>query len=180
MTEINFLDVIEQVRMKLEEKGLGAKPRIFVAMPPDLRYRAAGNSNIEELIKAFLYVSFLTSDSHRSILINIKIKRQLRDLEAFVGFSPFQWTQLRVQRRGPSIAARLIEERFAALGYPCEEWVSVEDSKSQLAIFSPEHTPDFKIALCANNAGTTGTIDLLIPQFDRPALLDPAGASKKV
>jgi hypothetical protein len=125
MTEIDLREVVEQVRTKFHEKGLGATPKVFMTVAPNLRNWASANDNIEELIKASLYVCFLTNDLRRSIRI-IKMRSKLKDLEAFIGVClPFNGYSC-MSKAGSSIVESVIQEKFGQLGYRCEEWVGVE------------------------------------------------------
>jgi hypothetical protein len=56
-----------------------------------------------------------------------------------------------------------IEEIFDGLGYRCEEWVGVEGSDSQLAIFKPRKKDEPKLVLCIDNAKSSWKCDFLVP-----------------
>jgi hypothetical protein len=159
---------------------MGIKPTVFVVIPPNLPLILWQDSSLERLLKVLLYDALLTNNPEKPIHVLVHERTRLTDLEGFVGVSPLYWIQLRIQGSGPGAMDNLVEERFKELGYRCEEWVGVEGSNAQLAIFSPAGKSEPKMVFCFDINKAIQRCDLLIPVPERmhhPYHLSPPKSS---
>src|SRR4051812_26389990 len=61
--------------------------------------------------------------------------------------------------QGPCMSDKIVDDMFRDSGYRSEEWVGVEGSESQLAIFSPWKCSEPKIVFCTNVANAIWKCD---------------------
>ena len=167
MEQIDMGELVERVVVKFSQNRMGIKPTVFVVIPPSLPLILWQDSSLERLLKVLLYDALLTNNPEKPIRVLVHERTRLTDLEGFVGVSPLYWIQLRIQGSGPGAMDNLVEERFKELGYRCEEWVGVEGSSAQLAIFSPAGKNEPKMVFCFDINKTIQRCDLLIPVPER-------------
>jgi len=170
--------LIEEVVQKFSRNRIGAKPAVFVKIPPDLPYLLSGDGALEKLIRVYLYESLLMGNPDTPIHVMVHRRASLKDLEAFAGICPAYWTQLRIRVHGPYLLHNLFKEKFNEIGYGCEEWVGVENSNVQLAIFSSPW-PEAKVVFCADITKDVTKCDLLIPVLEETVSLHPSALQKK-
>jgi len=154
--------LIEEVIQKFSRNRIGVKPAVFVKIPPEQPYVSSGDKALEKLIRVYLYESLLMGNPDTPVHVMVHRRASLKDLETFAGIYPAYWTQLRVQVHSPCILHNLVKEKFNELGYDCDEWIGVENSNAQLAIFSASW-PESKVVFCADITQDLTKCDLLIP-----------------
>jgi hypothetical protein len=177
MHRVNLGSVIEQAITRVTQNRIGEKPPVFVTLSPALTQVPWKDSALKQFLQFFLYESLLTSDANGAIEITLRRRSLLKDLTAFVGIQPSYWVQLRISGRGLKIAEKLIEDLFDEVGYRCEEWVGVEDSRARLGIFGTIDAPNLKIVICLESARQRLKCDLLLPVNDKrpvPCLVENA------
>jgi hypothetical protein len=59
-----------------------------------------------------------------------------------------------------------VEELFADLGYRCEEWLGVENSKARLGIFGAVESSGQKLVFCLEWSHNMLKSDLLLPVIE--------------
>jgi hypothetical protein len=156
--ETNLKGLIDNVIGKFRRNRTGPQPKVIVKVPLDLPLIYWHDDGLERFIKSFLY---------HALQVNIQIlvhqRNKLADLESFVGVNPLCWMQLRVEGHGPGMIESTVEEIFDGLGYRCEEWVGVEGSESQLAIFKPTKKSEPRLVLCIDSTKNLWKCDFLVP-----------------
>jgi hypothetical protein len=73
----------------------------------------------------------------------------------------------------------MVEEIFNDLRYRCEEWIGLEGSDAQLAIFSPAQRGQPKMVFCLDAGKAMRRCDFLIPISERRLLASFADPGKK-
>jgi len=179
MAQIDLEEVVEGVISKFSRNRIGPKPRILAKIPPDLSPIFWQDDGLEKFVKQFLYHALLANNPDVPVLVMMHERARLADLESFVGVSPLCWIQLRIEGHGSGMIDSVVEEVFRDLGYHCEEWVGVEGSNTQLAIFSPREKEEPKMVLCFDIVKFMWKCDLLIPVADRLLLLSFSSPRKK-
>lgn len=177
MNQINLQGLIEQSVAKFVQNRSGPRPSVCVKIPPDLPLVSWRDDGLAKFIKSFLYRALTANNPETPVRVSISERARLPDLEAFVRILPLCWIQLRIEGHGPGMSDTVVEELFREFGYRSEEWVGVEGSESQLAIFSPWEDTEPKIVFCADIAKPTWKCDVLIPVSDR--LLLPVASSSR-
>jgi len=177
--ETNLKGLIDDVICKFRRNRTGPQPKIVVKIPLDLPLIFWQDHGLERFIKNFLYHALLANNPERPIQILVHQRSRLADLESFVGVAPLCWIQLRVEGHGSGMIQSAVEEIFDALGYRCEEWVGVEGSESQLAIFKPTKNSEPKLVLCIDSAKNEWKCDFLVPVSDSLLLPSFSGERKK-
>ena len=167
MNEINLSGLMEQAIVTFAQNRTGPRPGVRAKIPPDLPLVSWRDAALGKFIKRFLYHAFMASSPEVPLRVALNERSRLSDLEAFVRVVPVGWIQLRIEGRGPGMTGGLVEELFRDIAYRCEEWVGVEGSESQLAIFCPENETEPKLVLCADISKPMWKFDLLIPLMDR-------------
>jgi len=178
MEEINFGSLIEEVLVTFNRNRMGIKPRIFVTIPPGIPLILWHDNGLERCLRAFLYDTLLMSNPEMPLQIAVHTRTRLKDLEEFVGVEPLCWIQVRIAGYGLRMRERMIEDRFKEQSYRCEEWVGVEDSEAQLAIFRPDDRNEMKMVFCMDSTSSMRKCDLLIPVPERALLVDLASQQK--
>jgi hypothetical protein len=179
MKEINLRELIEDVISKFSQNRTGLKPLVFATIPPDLPQVYWEDERLERFVKYFLYHALLTHNPERPLHIIVHERTKLADLEGFVGVSPLYWIQLRIQGYGSSMIESMVKEIFNDYGYRCEEWIGLEGSDAQLAIFSPSQKGHPKMVFCSDASRAMQRCDFLIPVSERQLLPSFADPSKK-
>jgi len=179
MNEINLPGLIEEAIAAFAQNGSGSRRSVRAKIPPDLPAISWSDAGLGKFITCFLNQALLANNPEIPVRVSVNERTRLADLEAFIRLSPLCWIQLRIEGRGPGMTAGLVEELFRDFAYRCEEWVGVEGSDSQLAIFSPINATEPKIVFCADLARPLWKCDLLIPVSDRLFLPAPSGARRK-
>lgn len=167
MEQIDMGELVEGVILKFSQNRMGTRPTVFVVIPPNLPLILWQDGSLERLLKVLLYDALLTNNPEKPIRVLVHERTRLKDLEGFVGVSPLCWIQLRIEGNGPGILDNLMEERFKELDYRCEEWVGVEGSNAQLAIFSPTGKNEPKMVFCFDVSKAIQRCDFLIPVPER-------------
>lgn len=163
MKEMNFENLIEEVVVKFNQNRMGIKPRVFVTIPSEIPLIFWHDNGLERCLRAFLYDALLMSNPETALQIAVHTRIRLKDLEEFVGVEPLCWIQVRIAGYGLPMWERMIEDSFKEHGYHCEEWVGVEDSEAQLAIFRPDDRSETKMVFCIDSTSAMRKCDLLIP-----------------
>ncbi|TMA12000.1 MAG: hypothetical protein E6J89_06080 [Deltaproteobacteria bacterium] len=179
MKEINLGEVIEGVISKFCRNRTGPRPRLLAKIPPNLPYLSWQDDGLERFIKHFLYHTLLMNDPETPVQVIVHERTSLADLEDFVGVYPAYWIQLRIQGHGSGMIESVVEEVFSDLGYRCEEWIGVEGSSAQLAIFSPLDREEPKMVFCVDTVKGIWKCDFLIPVSDRLFLPSFSSPRKK-
>ena len=177
MEKIDLGEFIEEVMFKFNQNRIGAKPTVLAKIPPDLPHIFWHDDGLEKFIKAFLYDALLMNNPEMPVRIIVHERTRLTDLEGFVGVSSLYWIQLRIEGHGPGMIQNHVEERLNELGYRCEEWVGVEGSHAQLAIFTPLEKNGPKMVFCIDVVRTMWKCDFLIPISEK--LLLPSFSSPR-
>lgn len=177
--ERNLKGLIDDVICKFRRNRVGPQPKILVKMPPDLPLVFWDDDGLDRFIKTFLYHALLVNNPETPVHILVHERSRLTDLENFVRMSPLCWIQLRIEGHGPGMIESVAEEIFKDHGYRCDEWVGVEGSDSQLAIFSPVEKKEAKLVLCFNVARSLWKCDFLIPVSENLLLPASSGARRK-
>lgn len=178
MERIDLGALIEEVVQKFGRNRIGAKPAVLVRIPPDPPPVPSRDETLGKLIRVYLYEALLMNDPDAPMHIMVHRRAILKDLETFVGVYPAYWAPLRIQVHGPCLLQNLFKEKFTELGYRCEEWVGVENSNVQLAIFSSS-CREAKVVFCADVTREVTKCDLLIPVLDEAVSLRPLSLHKK-
>ena len=178
MNAINMAGVIEQAVAAFTQNRTGPRPSVRAKIPPDLPLISWHDASLEQFINRFLYETFMASSPEIPVRISVNARSRLSDLEAFVRLVPACWIQLRVEGRGPGMSDDLVEELFRDLAYRCEEWVGVEGSDSQLAIFCPDNEAEPKVVFCTDLSRPIWKCDLLIPMMEQAFTREPAARRK--
>jgi hypothetical protein len=178
MNEINLTGLIEQAIAAFAQKHSGPRPRVRAKIRPDLPLISWRDSALGKFIGRFVYHALMASSPEVPVRVSLNERSRLSDLEAFVRLVPVGWIQLRIEGRGPGMTGGLIEELFRDIAYRCEEWVGVEGSESQLAIFCPENETEPKLVLCADISKPMWKFDLLIPLMEQVCVQEPAARRK--
>ena len=166
MEQVNLGSVIEQAITKFSQNRIGDKPPIFVTASPALIPIPWHDRSAKEFVRMFLYEALQTNDPDATIEVTLRKKRELKDLNAFVGIQPSCWVQLRVAGKGLKVMEHSIQELFNDVDYRCEEWVGVEDSGARLGIYAPSDKPGLKIVFCLESSRNILKCDLLLPVFE--------------
>jgi hypothetical protein len=164
--ETNLKGLIDNVICKFRRNRTGPQPKVVVKIPVDLPLLFWYDDGLERFIKNFLYHALQVNNPEMPVHILVHQRNRLTDLEGFVGVNPLFWMQLRVEGHGPGMIESAVEEIFDGLGYRCEEWVGVEGSQSQLAIFKPIKKSEPKLVLCIESAKNVWKCDFLVPVSD--------------
>jgi hypothetical protein len=178
--ETNLRGLIDDVICKFRRNRVGPQPRILLKIPPELPLIAWHDDGLDRFVKTFLYHALMVNDPEMPVQILVHERSRLTDLESFVKVSPLCWIQLRIEGRGPGMIESVAEEILQDHGYHCEEWVGVEGSDSQLAIFSPVEKTEAKLVLCFNVARSLWKCDFLIPVSESLLLPLSSSARRKV
>jgi len=174
MNAINMADVIEQGVAAFSQNRSGPRPTVRAKIQPDLPIIAWHDPGLAKFIKRFLYDALMASSPEVPVRVSVNERSRLSDLEAFVRLLPVCWIQLRVEGRGPGMTGGLVEELFRDFDYRCEEWVGVEGSESQLAIFCPENETEPKVVFCADLSKPIWKCDLLVPVMEQLSAREPS------
>jgi hypothetical protein len=166
MREIKLQGLIEEAIAKFAQNRTGPRPAVMAKIPPDLPLISWGDDGLSKFIKSFLYHALTANNPEAPVRISVNERARLSDLETFVRILPLCWLQLRIEGRGSGMNDKMIEELFREFGYRSEEWVGVEGSESQLAIFSPWGGTEPKVVFCLNAARPIWKCDVLIPVTD--------------
>jgi hypothetical protein len=166
MKEFKLQGLIEEAIAKFAQNRSGPRPSVLAKIPPDLPLVSWRDDGLPRFIKSFLYQALTANNPETPVRISVNERARLSDLEAFVRILPLCWLQLRIEGRGPGMSDKTIEELFREFGYRSEEWVGVEGSTSQLAIFSPWGGTEPKVVFCLNTARPVWKCDVLIPVAD--------------
>jgi len=177
--ETNLKGLIDSVICNFRRNRTGPQPKIVVKIPVDLPLVFWQDHGLERFIKNFLYHALQVNNPEMPVQIMVHQRSRLTDLESFVGVNPLCWMQLRVEGNGPGMIESAVEEIFDGLGYRCEEWVGVEGSESQLAIFKPMEKNEPKLVLCIDSARNVWKCDFLVPVSDNLLLPSFHGERKK-
>jgi hypothetical protein len=177
--ETNLRGLIDDVICKFRRNRIGPQPKILVKIPGDLPLILWEDDGLDRFVKTFLYYALMVNNPETPVQILVHERSRLTDLESFVRVSPLCWIQLRIEGHGPGMIEGVAEEIFKDHGYRCDEWVGVEGSDSQLAIFSPVENNEAKLVLCFNIARSQWKCDFLIPMSESLLLPASSGARKK-
>jgi len=175
--ETDLRELIEGAISKFSRNRTGPGPKIMAEIPTELPRIFWQDDALAKFIKCFLYHALVANSPELPIQVSVHARSRLTDLEGFVGVFPLCWIQLRILGHGPSMTDGVVEELFSEFGYRCEEWVGVQDSEAQLAIFSPLEKEGPKMVFCVDGVRTTWKCDLLIPASEQ--LLLPAASSAR-
>ena len=178
MHEVDLNGLIAQAMARFSENRAGPRPSVRAKLPPGLPVIPWRDESLGRFIKRFLYHALTANHPDMPVRVTVNERRHLSDIEAFVRLYPLCWIQLRIEGHGPGMSDSLVEELFRDFAYRCEEWVGVEGSDAQLAIFSPADEGGPKIVFCADVAKPTWKCDLLIP-VSEDLLLPLSSARKK-
>src|SRR5262249_41110423 len=137
MKDFKLRELIEDAVADLAENRPGSRPALLAKISPALPVVRWRDDRLPGVIKSFIYQAATASNSEAAVRIAVNERARLADLETFVRILPVCWIQLRVTGYGAGITAQVIEDLFREFAYRSEEWVGVEGSESQLAIFSP-------------------------------------------
>jgi hypothetical protein len=170
MVQVNLGSVIEQAISKFSQNRIGDKPPVFVTISPSLTPIPWHDRSVKEFVRMFLYDALQTNDPDATIEVALRKKRELKDLNAFVGIQPSCWMQLRVSGKGLKVMEHSIQELFDDIDYRCEEWVGVEDSGARLGIFGASDKPELKMVFCLELSRNILKCDLLLPVFEMRTL----------
>ena len=166
MEKIDLATVIQEVISSFCRNRIGDKPPIFVTLAPAIAPVPWPNRALRDFIRCLLYDALSTNDPDAAIEVTLKRRFPLKDLNAFVGIHPSYWVQLRVSGRGLRIMEPLVEELFADIGYRCEEWLGVENSKARLGIFGAVESSGQKLVFCLEWSRAMLKSDLLLPVIE--------------
>jgi hypothetical protein len=175
--ETNLRGLIDDVVCKFRRNRIGPQPKILVKIPTDLPLIFWQDDGLDRFVKTFLYHALLVNNPEMPVQILVHERSRLADLEGFVKVFPLCWIQMRIEGRGPGMIENVVEEILKDHGYRCEEWVGVEGSDSQLAIFSPIDRNEAKLVLCFNIGRSQWKCDFLIPVLE--SLLLPVATSAR-
>jgi hypothetical protein len=170
MEKIDLATTIQEVISKFCANRSGEKPPVYVMFAPAMTQVPCKNRGLRDFVRCFLYEALSTGDPEAAIEVTLRKRHPLKDLNAFVRISPSYWVQLRVSGRGLRILEPVVEELFADLGYRCEEWLGVEQSKARLGIFGALHSPADKMIFCLEWSHAVLKCDLLLPVLDASAV----------
>ncbi len=174
MEKIDLATVIQEVISAFCRNRIGDRPPVYVMLAPAMTQLPWQNGALKEFVRCFLYDALSSSDPEATIEVALRRRFPLKDLNAFVGIHPSYWVQLRVSGRGLRIIEPSVEELFADLGYRCEEWLGVENSKARLGIFGAVESLGDKMVFCLEWSHTVLKADLLLPVIDHsPAMHTP-------
>lgn len=171
MEKIDLATVIQEVISTFCRNRIGDKPPVFVMLAPAMTQIPWANGALKDFVRSFLYDVLSSSDPEATIEVALRRRFPLKDLNAFVGIHPSYWVQLRVSGRGLRIIEPSVEELFADLGYRCEEWLGVENSKARLGIFGAVESLGHKMVFCLEWSHTILKADLLLPVIEDSATL---------
>jgi hypothetical protein len=166
MEKIDLATVIQEVISTFCRNRTGDRPPVFLMLSPAMTQVPWATRALRDFVHAFLYDALSASDPEASIEVTLRRRFPLKDLNAFVGIHPSYWVQLRVAGRGLRIIEPSVEELFAELGYRCEEWLGVENSKARLGIFGAVESRGDKMVFCLEWSHTILKADLLLPIID--------------
>jgi hypothetical protein len=179
MKEFKLQGLIEEAIAKFAQNRSGPRSSVQAKIPPDLPLITWSDEGLPRFIKSFLYHALTVNNPETPVRIAVNERARLSDLEAFVRIVPVCWIQLRITGYGSAVTDGVIEDLFRELGYRSEEWVGVEGSESQLAIFSPCGGSEPKIVFCLNLARAMWKCDLLIPLSDTLIMPIDSNARRK-
>lgn len=171
MEKIDLATVIQETISTFCRNRTGDKPPIYVTLAPAMTQVPWKNRALRDFVRCFLYEALSTSDPEASIEVVLRRRFSLKDLNAFVGIQPSYWAQLRVSGRGLRILEPVVEELFADLGYRCEEWLGVEQSKARLGIFGAVQSSAHKMVFCLESGRSVLKCDLLLPVTEHSSVL---------
>ena len=163
MEKIDLATAIQETISTFCRNRNGDKPPIYVMLAPAMTQVPWQNRALRDFVRCFLYEALSTSDPEATIEVTLRKRFPLKDLNAFVRIQPSYWVQLRVSGRGLRILEPVVEELFADLGYRCEEWLGVENSKARLGIFGAIQSAAHKMVFCLECAHHHLKCDLLLP-----------------
>lgn len=178
MHEVDLNGLIAQAVARFAENRAGPRPSVRAKLPPALPIISWRDESLARFIKRFLYHALTANHPDIPVRVTVNERRRLSDLEAFVRLHPLCWIQLRIEGHGPGMSDGLVEELFREFAYRCEEWVGVEGSDAQLAIFTAVDAGERKIIFCADIAKPAWKCDLLIPVSEQ-LILSASSARKK-
>jgi hypothetical protein len=180
MKDIDLAEVIEDVISKFSQNRAGTKPTVFVTIPPELPHIHWRDDGLEKFIRALLYDALLMDNPEAPIRVTVRRRARLKDLQGFIGINPLCWIQLSIAGRGLRLLENLVEDRFKELGYCCEEWIGVQGSGAQLAIFCAAAEGAPKMVFCVDATQFSQKWDLLIPVLERLLLPFHSSSHKKI
>jgi hypothetical protein len=169
MEKIDLATVIQETISTFCRNRSGDQPPVYVMLAPAMTQVPWQNRALRDFVRCFLYEALSTSDPEAAIEVALRKRFPLKDLNAFVRIQPSYWVQLRVSGRGLRILEPVVEELFADLGYRCEEWLGVENSKARLGIFGAVQSSAHKMVFCLEWAHHHLKCDLLLPIIDERA-----------
>ncbi|HEY6197188.1 MAG TPA: hypothetical protein VI231_01150 [Candidatus Binatia bacterium] len=178
MHEVDLNGLIAQAVARFAQNRAGPRPSVRAKLPPALPVISWRDESLGRLIKRFLYHALTANHPDIPVRVSVNERRRLADLEAFVRLHPLSWIQLRIEGHGAGMSDGLVEELFRDFAYRCEEWVGVEGSDAQLAIFTAVDGCGSKIIFCADIAKPAWKCDLLIP-VPEPLILPAPSPRKK-
>jgi hypothetical protein len=180
MKEIDLGELIEDVILKFNQNRTGTKPTVFLTIPAELPHICWQDDGLERFIRALLYDVLLMDNPGAPIRVTVHRRARLKDLESFVKVDPLCWIQLSIAGRGLRVLENLVEDRFKELGYCCEEWIGVQGSCAQLAIFCAAEEEAPKMIFCVDATQFSQKWDLLIPVQERLLLPSYSTSHKKI
>jgi hypothetical protein len=163
MEKIDLAMVIQEVISTFCRNRIGDRPPVFLMLSPAMTQVPWATRALKDFVRSFLYDALSASDPEAAIEVTLRRRFPLKDLNAFVGIHPSYWVQVRISGRGLRIIEPSVEEMFAELGYRCEEWLGVQNSKARLGIFGAVESLGDKIVFCLQWSHTILKADLLLP-----------------
>ena len=148
MEKIDLATVIQEVISKFCANRIGDKPPVYVMLAPAVTQVPWKTRALRDFVRCFLYEALSSSEPGAAIEVSLRRRYPLKDLNAFVGIHPCYWVQLRVSGRGLRLLEATIQELFPDLGYRCEEWLGIEQSRARLGIFGALQSPADKMIFC--------------------------------
>jgi hypothetical protein len=124
MKEINLKDLLIPIILRrAEEKKIAPLPSLFLTIPDHLPLFYWHDSNLAQLIRAFVERSISFGREEMPIQLTASRRAQMADLEELLGCHPTCWIQLGVEVRSSVDVLgeiRMLPERFG-FGYS-DEW----------------------------------------------------------
>jgi hypothetical protein len=170
MQILDLKELIQEVISKFSENRSSPKPVIFVTFPQAVTRLPWPDKSLRDFVRFFLYQALTSNHREASLEVLVHRSSELNDLARIVGIRTDYWVQLRVMGRGLRMEEKLVEELFADIGYRCEEWVAVRDTRIRLGVFSDISRPRTKMVFCLESSYSIHKCDLLLPVVE-PLLL---------
>jgi hypothetical protein len=140
MQRFDLAALIEDALSGVARRRGGQLPQILAVIPPDLPSLQCDDDSLEGFLREVFRVVLRPTSVYFPIRVAVHRRTRLRDLETFVGLSPFYWLQIGISARGLCsfevlwTLEAILEADRETFGYSCQERIGVQGGACRLAI----------------------------------------------